>query len=1139
MISFACPHCQHRLRVKDELAGKKGKCPHCGHGVLIAPDPPEGRRSAADALTLPPPPAADAATLPPAEASPPQAGSDGTEAEDEAARELIDFLAPAQAPGELGRLGEYRVVKVLGAGGMGVVFQAEDPRLQRQVALKAMLPSLAASASARERFLREARAAAAIEHDHIIAIHQVGEDRGVPFLAMPLLRGEPLDRKLHREGDGRGGLPLAEVLRIGREMAEGLAAAHERGLIHRDIKPANVWLEGERARVKILDFGLARQMQDQSQLTQSGVVIGTPAYMAPEQANGQKTDARSDLFSLGCVLYRLCTGEPPFRGADTISTLVAVATEQPPAPALRNPKLPPALSDLVMRLLAKAPADRPQTAKEVAAALEEIEASRRRSRDEGSTTVVPALPGPPKRDKGLLVVGAAVAALVLLGVAALLVLPRGDRAKRAGENGQEGSALGGTPEPPPPPQPIVDTAFVSEPAPLPGVQSWSIEPRLHRGRLHATAFSHDSRFLVAAGEDQRIRVWEASTGKLVRLLMGHTQPVLCLALSPDTRSFTLASGGSDRTVCIWDGATGRLLHRLGEHKTAVNALAWLDETTLAAKTIAPDHATYLWSTTTGKLLGSVPCPVAGNMGLLRWSPDGKHLATGLKNGGISLWDGRTGKLVRNLDGPKVYARALAWSPDSKVVAVVDRDRKIHLWDAGTGKVRRPSIQTTLKEPPRLLAWAPGGKFVLVGGGEKEPLTSWDVGTGKQLLAVPTGRRLVTLAFSPDGKMVAGADVLCRLIRWSAPTRKFLPGIEAPAQLNYTAILYSPDGKQVAFAHDHLVCLWTLSGPTFRRITSVAQERPRLAWSWQGDRLAVSTPAGPNVEIHEAATGERLQVLTRNGGNILAGAFSPDGKRFATTGVGRGQKLLIHDAATAKVVAASPDGKEVVGAGGLVWSPDGKLLASNGEFSGSGPNKVVLWDAGKRPLVPRFLAGHEGTVRAVSWSPGGTLLASAGKDNTIRIWKRSGQPAGKLFTQGLVSAFRWLSEERLLAVVDDHTATLWDVPGGQPLRSLKLKHRSGSISPNGQTFAVGSWARLRLEDLGTGRLRGALLLVRPGTPDLWLALSPEGNYIGAPGVEKELVAVVQTAEGQQTLTLEEFAGKHGWKNEPQQVRLSGE
>jgi formylglycine-generating enzyme required for sulfatase activity len=289
-------------------------------------------------------------------------------------RNAFDFLAPAAKHDEIGRLGPYRVLKVLGAGGMGVVFRAEDLHLERTVALKAMLPSMASTPGAKERFFREARAAAALKHPHVVTIFQVGEDRGAPFLAMEFLDGESLDDRLKRETR----LPAPEILRIGREIARGLAAAHEKGLIHRDIKPANLWLEASpgqsgESHVKILDFGLARAMGDTTHLTQSGAIIGTPAFMAPEQASGKPVDSRCDLFSLGCVLYCMCTGERPFKGNNTISILSALALEDPVPPVSLNTEVPTELSDLVMHLLAKKPDDRPESAKVVAETLQEIE----------------------------------------------------------------------------------------------------------------------------------------------------------------------------------------------------------------------------------------------------------------------------------------------------------------------------------------------------------------------------------------------------------------------------------------------------------------------------------------------------------------------------------------------------------------------------------------------------------------------------------------------------------------------------------------------------------------------------------------------------------------------------------------------
>jgi serine/threonine protein kinase len=392
MICFACPGCRKQFKVKDELAGKKGKCPGCGATITIPADgqePASAVLPSATVSTAPDPrPVGDGeSTLPPqAKAQPPSMGPDApVSAPDAPSGETVcsgpnwaagehpakftEFLAPPQAPDEIGRLGSYRVLAILGAGGMGVVFRAEDPGLQRLVALKAMLPAVASSGTAKQRFLREARAAAAINDDNIVHIYQVGEDRGVPFLAMQLLEGETLEARLQRETT----LPVAEVLRIGREVALGLAAAHKRGLIHRDIKPANLWLDGEARRVKILDFGLARATGDQTQLTQAGTILGTPAYMAPEQARSTPVDHRCDLFSLGSVLYRMCTGELPFKGEDTLSILSALALATPTPPLDLNPEVPTALSDLVMHLLARNPDERPSSGLAVVQALQDIE----------------------------------------------------------------------------------------------------------------------------------------------------------------------------------------------------------------------------------------------------------------------------------------------------------------------------------------------------------------------------------------------------------------------------------------------------------------------------------------------------------------------------------------------------------------------------------------------------------------------------------------------------------------------------------------------------------------------------------------------------------------------------------------------
>jgi formylglycine-generating enzyme required for sulfatase activity len=330
--------------------------------------------------------------------------------------DLVRFLAPPERPEEIGRLGPYRILAVLSRGGMGVVFRAHDPALDRIVALKVMMPGMAATPNARERFLREAKAAAALKHPHVVTIYQVSEDRDAPFLAMEFLEGEPLDDRIRREG----WLPLADVLRIGREAALGLAAAHARGLVHRDIKPANLWLEAPTGHVKVLDFGLAWAPTGQAHLTQAGMIVGTPAYMAPEQAEGKSVDPRCDLFSLGCVLYQMITATLPFPGESAITILRAVALHEPPPVSTLRPEASLELSALVARLLAKNPEGRPASAQEVAQTLGALEQLPPRQ-------VLPK-PGarPARRSRKPLVAVAGAALAVALAVALVLwPTPRG------------------------------------------------------------------------------------------------------------------------------------------------------------------------------------------------------------------------------------------------------------------------------------------------------------------------------------------------------------------------------------------------------------------------------------------------------------------------------------------------------------------------------------------------------------------------------------------------------------------------------------------------------------------------------------------------------------------------------------------
>jgi serine/threonine-protein kinase len=264
------------------------------------------------------------------------------------------------------RLGSYRLISRIGAGGMGEVWRAEDTRLLRPAAVKVLPPWVATDVDARARFLGEARTAAAVSHPHIATVYETGDDRGTLYIAMELVEGELLSAAIRR------GLGVSEVVRIVRQTAEGLAAAHAHAIVHRDVKPDNIIVQP--SRVKILDFGVAKHVgrSDATPMTRSGLALGTPSYMSPEQALGHPLDARSDLFSLGIVLFEALTGRLPFEAPTVTETLLKIVSTVAPDPRQFGLDLPLELVDVVWTALEKKRDDRFRSAQEFADALARV-----------------------------------------------------------------------------------------------------------------------------------------------------------------------------------------------------------------------------------------------------------------------------------------------------------------------------------------------------------------------------------------------------------------------------------------------------------------------------------------------------------------------------------------------------------------------------------------------------------------------------------------------------------------------------------------------------------------------------------------------------------------------------------------------
>jgi WD40 repeat protein len=697
-----------------------------------------------------------------------------------ATRDALGLLATSDYPGALGRLDHYEVLEVLGHGGMGVVLRALDTKLHRAVAIKVMAPALAATAAARQRFTREAQAAAAVRDDHVIAIYAVEEANGLPYLVMEYVSGPSLQKRL----DQAGPLGVTEILRIGGQTASGLAAAHAQGLVHRDVKPANILLENGVERVKITDFGLARAVDDDS-LTQSGAVAGTPQYMAPEQAAGEPVDHRADLFSLGSVLYAACTGRPPFCGGGTMAVLKRVCEEAPRPIRETNPEFPEWLVAVIAKLHAKSTADRFQSAAEVA----ELLGRQLAYVQEPAFVPRPAGPLPTVAPRRRWVPAAVLILLLFVGglgateasgmtrlVATvirvltpdgMLVVEVDDPAVEVTVEGDGGLVITGagphvvrlrpgsyrllaTKDGKPITDDVVTISrgdkrvvIVSVKAPSRAAPTHEIRRFLgHTGEVMSVAFTPDDRRVVSASADSSVRVWDAETGKELKRFEGHTHCVYSAAILPDGQRVLSGSGwGPGRgeegdakwSVCLWELESGREIHRWEGRGGPITSVALSSDGRSALIANGAGVVT-LWDVGEWKEVKRFSLPKG--LRSVRFSPDQrKGLVAGGNHGTpiLRLLDLGSGRDQGSFEGHADHIWQAIYSPDGSRILSAGFDGTIRLWNA----VTRDELRRFRGEvPAQALAFSADGRFVLAGNHPKGAMIRWlNVDTSADVLVL--------------------------------------------------------------------------------------------------------------------------------------------------------------------------------------------------------------------------------------------------------------------------------------------------------------------------------------------------------------------------------------------------------------------